>query len=913
MIQAKSLATLLLASTLLCPAWAQDDDETPPPSGKQGAGAAEYDKAVKDLKKVEGPWTLYQRKKDLLLELPEAKLGQLFCLQASFNTGIMADGLQAGFPAGDLFVEAYRFDRHDDNVWLVRPHLSHRWQDNDPLAKSAGRSFPDAVLASFPIEQKNPDKKLLLVNVTNLFNGDVIRLSEAVQATLGGPYMLDRSKSGPEVVKGFPENTVVRMSLYYASQGRGQGNSSIAELLGLAGGDQLEDPRSAPIKVSYNVWFRRDGGYVPRVGDPRVGYFTADYYDLSRFSADDRVQRVIARWNLKKKDPQAKVSEPVKPIVWWIDPSVPKEYRQACASGILGWNKAFEAIGFKDAIQVKFVADDDQDWDHTDGRHNVLRWTMSEDATYAVTLPRIDPISGEILSAGINVDANMLYAAFREKERLVNPSSAAFARSLDVLTRNDARDEALPTDAYLLNGDAALKAKAAKQKLSALGWSTLDCRYAEGLANANAFGWDALLASGKPPVSKEEYAKEFIEATVAHEAGHSFGLRHNFVASAVRTTAQLEDDKVTGARGITSSVMDYTPPNIAAIVKGGRNYYANGIGDYDLWAIQYGYSVFPGKSDTESEKPDLSKIAAQSGKPEYRFMTDEEADTFDPYVVRFDCAKDPLNFSEKLLQASQRILSYAVHQLPKSGESYGKRTQLIVTSLSRRYREGLSMARFVGGISASRNFKGDVGQRATLAPVAPEVQRQAMDLIARYCFSTSVQSLPNDVLQNLSLDVEGTVGTPGSPGWQAPLRSTLGTQANMLYSLLMSAATTQRIAENEVKFGNRKDAYTLKEHFDRMTSAVFSEARAGKSVEPLRRDLQRFAANALMVQAGAPAGAVNEDVRMLASAKLRQLSGMMGSAATAKKTAADAMTRLHFGETKAIIDRFLSRTNVITR
>lgn len=887
----------------------QDDDEPAPPAGKQAAGAAEYEKAVKDLKKVEGPFTLYQRKKDLLLELPEDKLGKLFCLEANFNTGVMADGLQAGFPAGDLAVDVFRFERHDEAVWLVRPHLGHRWSDDDPLALSAERSFPDAILGTFNIEQKNPDKKLLLINVTNLFYGDAMRLGEAVQTLLGGPYMVDRAKSGPDSVKGFPENTVVRMSLHYVSQGRGE--NPLAALLGLSE-DHLEDGRSAPMKVTYNLWFRKDDGYRPRLADPRVGYFTSDYFDLSRFESDNRNEQVIARWNLKKKDPQAAKSEPVKPILWMIDPSVPKEYRQACADGILQWNRAFDAIGYKDAIQVKFVPDGDKEWDHADGRFNVLRWTMSEDATYAITLPRFDPITGQIMNASVSVDANILYAAFREKERLVNPGSAAYQRSLDVLSRNDARDAAVTPEAYMAYGDAYRQVLDMKRKMASIGWQADDCAYAVGLTHSAAFGWDALLASGKPAVSREQYAKELIRSIVAHEVGHSMGLRHNFIASTYLTTAQLADDKVTSARGLTASVMDYTPANVVAIVKGARNYYASCIGEYDLWAIKYGYQEFASASTPASERFFLSQIASQSGKSALRYMTDEEADGFDPYVVRFDCGKDPLAFSEAMLQATDRVMRYAITHLPRKGESYGKRTQMVLTSLTRRYREGMAMARFVGGIAANRNFKGDQAQGPTLAPVSPVQQRQAMRLIVADCFSQKAFALPQDVMMNLSMDVDASFGAPASAGWQAPLRNVLGQQASMLYSLLMSAASTQRIAENEYKWSGRKDAYTMSEHFATLMGAVFSEIGANKSVSPLRRDLQRFAANALITQAGAAPGGVNEDVRMLASDSLRRLSARIGG--QLKRTGGlDAITVVHLRDTKAAMDRFLARSVSVSR
>ncbi len=874
---------------------------------KRDPKALDYEKAVKDLTKVEGPFTLYQRKKDLLLELPESKLGEVFCLQASLNTGVTPFMLQAGFPVGDFVVEAYRFEKHDENVWLIRPHLSHRWEKDDPLAVASERSFPEAILASYRIEQSHPEKKLLLVNLTSLFHGDVLRLSEAVQMTLGGPYMLDRERTSPESVKGYPQNTVVRMNLHYLSQGRRMQGESLAQILGLIDKNQLEDDRSAPLKVTYNLWFREDSGYAPRLADPRVGYFTNDFYSLGRFGQDDRQERYIWRVHLRKKDPSAKLSEPVKPIVWHIDTSVPKAYRQACADGILLWNRAFEALGYRDAIRVQFVDDGDKDWDHADGRHNVLRWAMSEDATYAISMARTDPFTGEILNASVNVDANVLFAAFTEYERFSNPAAAQIERAIAVLTRNDARDAAVTPEEYLLHGESAVRAKGARKSLAKLGWARHECSAASGKAEHAAFAWTALAAANVRGMSKEEYAKEFLRDIVSHEIGHTLGLRHNFIGSTLLTTEELGDDRAIERQGISASVMDYTPVNVMAVLRGGKRLYTSRIGPYDVWAIKYGYMDVPGAKTPIGERHALSKVAALSGQPEFRFMTDEEVDGFDPFVARFDNARDPLRYSANVMEAARRIREYVIAKLPRPGEGYAKRTAMILGSMTRTMREGISAARFVGGLAGNRNFRGDVGQSPTLAPVNPNLQREAVRLVARNCLAATSARLPDDVLVNLSRDP-----SDATLNWTAPIRQIVGQQQNMLYAMLMSASTTSRIAENQLKWGSRPGAYGLDEHFATVLGVVFSEVGANKPIPALRRDLQRFSLNALMTQAGAAPGGVNEDVRMLASDSLRRLSARFGAQLKASK-GLDSLTVVHLRDAKDTMDRFLTRIQVTGR
>ncbi|HZH98102.1 MAG TPA: zinc-dependent metalloprotease, partial [Fimbriimonadaceae bacterium] len=686
-------------------------------------------------------------------------------------------------------MDAFRFEKKDDSLWLVRPNLTYRWDKDDPLSIASERSFPEAILSSFKIEQQHPDKKLYLLNVTRLFTGDVFRLSEIVGMVLGGPYMLDVEKTAPEKIKGFPDNSIVDMRLHYYSA-RGAQENPLLALLGI-GGNTLEDSRSAPIRVTYNMWFRKDTGYQPRLADPRVGYFTQDFYSVSKFFNEDRTQKYIYRFDLKKKDPTAAMSEPVKPIVWVIDPSIPPQYRDAVKEGVLRWNRAYEAIGFKNAVQV-IDAPNDPDYDHADGRYNVVRWTMSPDAGYAIAWTRNDPFTGETLNASVTFDANMLAYSMDEHQRVATPAAGVAKRSMDVLYRNPERK--LNDDQYLWSTDKEMAIQQVRDGMAKAGWHAHECMYGTGLAESASFGWNALLAGGGIKISKETYAKQFISDVISHEVGHCLGLRHNFIGSTNLSTSELADDNCTNENGISASVMDYVPVNVMAVLKGSGNFYTPTVGPYDKWAIRYGYTDVKGGSPL-GEKHELSRIASMSGQKGLAFLTDENADGWDPYAVRFDSAKDPIAYSGKMLAAAQRTRQYAITQLPKPGESYAKRTSLIIGSISQTFKQGRLAARFVGGIRSNRNFKADSGQRPTLAPVNAADQREAMRLITKHCLSAASFNLPADVLMNLSQDAEN------SPNWTAPLRDFIGNSQTMLVAQLMSAATTDRITENQFKWG----------------------------------------------------------------------------------------------------------------
>lgn len=897
---------LVLGVGVVTPAFSQDAKpaEAPKPQAgkeepkkeepKKDQKTLDYEKAVKDLKRIDGPFPLYLRRKEILLELPEDKLGKLFLMQATFHHGVLPMIVQAGEPINNI--DIFRFDRAEEAVYLVRPNTRYRWSEDNSLRTSAERSMPEAILASYRIEQTNPEKKLLLVNVTNLFMGDLFRINEMVGMLVGGAYQLDREKTSVETTKGFEKNTVLRMRKHYFSPRGAAEQNPLLALLGLSMANMLEDDRSVPLKVTYNVSWREETGYVPRFYDPRVGYFTQDFYSVDKFFLDNQTERLIYRWNLKKKDPKAAMSEPVKPIVWTLDPSIPEKYRPAVREGVLRWNKAFERLGFKNAVRVQDVPKDDADYDHADGRYNVIRWTMSEDAAYAVAQVRTDPLTGEILNAAVTFDASMLTYVLNEHVSYATPSSSTMMQCAhDVLIGNEPKG--VQPDRWIFEHEQVKAESLINQLLQKSGWRRKTCNHAMHLAADAGLKWAALKSmGGGMRISAETYAKEFIADVISHEVGHCLGLRHNFVASTQLTTEQLANDKLIDEKGITASVMDYTPTNVMAVLRGQGRFFAPTIGTYDKWAIEYGYREIPNVKKPMDEILELRKIASRSGLPGHAYLTDEDADAFDPFAVRFDNAKDPVNYAAREIEAARRAERYAIEQLPRPGENYTRRTQLIVASVTRRFRQGQQVARFVGGLSMNRNFRGDANERPTLTPVDAATQRQAMRLIASSLLAKDAFRFSPDVLNRMSLG-------PDANEWQAPVRTLLSSNQSGLVGLLLSAERTNRIAENAFKAGAK--GYGLDEHYGLVLGAVFSEVGKNESIAPVRRDLQRFTVNALISQAGAT-GSVNEDVRMIASDSLRRLSARFGQQLQ-NGVKLDGMSRLHLRDTKANIDRFLAR------
>jgi hypothetical protein len=895
----RPLAALLVLNLLATPVLAQDDEDMDPPGQeKVEPDAKKYEEAIKDAKKYEGAFTLYVRKSELLLELPEANLDRLFLAQATLYSGFGPMDGQAGNPLSEGPVDVFKFVRKDERILLVRPNTKHRWDKDDPLATASERTFPEAILAMYRIEQKHPEKKLLLVNLTSFFQGTVFDLPKVVAAGAGGPASPDRELSDLDTIKNRGDMTVVRMNMHYRSQGGGEFDDILAAF-GLEMPSHLEDKKSIPFKLTYTLWYRDEKDYMPRLSDDRVGYFTQDFFSVSRFDKVERTERYITRFDLRKKDPFAGVSEPVEPIVWYIDSSVPKKYRPGVRAGILAWNEAFEKIGFKDAIVVKDGPENDPDWDHADGTHNVVRWNMSEDAAYAVAFFRVDPLSGRVMNAAVSVDANYPTAMLNEYNYTVRQASVAARAALSekVLLRSGA-DELDPLH-MLVNG-LDPKVEAARRALESQGWSRGRCEYAKELAQSSTMAWAILKANGSK-VSEEDFMFQFMADLVMHEVGHCLGLRHNFAGSTNLTVLDLLNDAKVKQSGLSASVMDYTPVNTPAVLRGNGVFFNAGPGPYDKWAIEYGYSPSNAKSPDE-ERTFLGLIARRSGEPGHTYLTDEDADGMNPLAVRFDLASDTLEWIKTDLKGNGIVRNYAINGLVKEGEDYSLRTRIILATYLRNGRSALTATRFVGGVEMRRMHKGDVGEKPTLAPVDPKRQRQAMKLIIENVLMTDRVSLSADVMTRMNMDpMDGEGGN-----WNAPLRAIIGGNQIAVLSALMSANKIDDILENDFKMEGQADRYTVSEHFNWMFAAVFKEVGQNKNITSMRRDLQRFMVNGLILQAGAPSRAIADDVRVVCSQGLARLKVRFDEQAKNSK-GLDEMTVLHLKDMSASIDRFQKR------
>ncbi len=827
------------------------------------------DEVVKDFEKLDGLFTLYRKKeagKDTLyMAIREEQLNKLYFLQATISEGIPTFFMAAGTPINDI---VFKFVRRDEQILLVEPNLRFYADPKKPIARSVQRSFADAYLEAFKIEAKDKEGKTFLIDVSNFFRSDVVQIQQLASAAAGGNYTIDREKTAYLAVKAFPNNIFVQTAYHFAG-GQQRGGGLAGLLPGLTGSAELADPRSLPITVNYNLWeLPVNNGYRPRLFDPRVGYFYTEYLD---FTTDQPQQekRYILRWKLEKADPNAPLSPPKEPIVFWLDNAIPEEYRDAIREGILEWNKAFEKIGIKDAIVVKQMPDD-ADWDHADMRYNVVRWVSSPNNGYAVALFRVNPITGQILNASITIDGNMARIT-----RLI------YQRDIDPL--------------------AAFREAEAWEK----GYVHYDprvCTLAEGSMFRAWMGYLMmnLLAPRRNATrtTEDQFVKDYLRSVTMHEMGHILGLRHNFVASCYHSLDELANGTLVRQSGVVASVMEYDPFNQMALHAPNTVYWNPTIGPYDYWAIEYGYRDF-GVATPEAEKPYLNAIARRNTEPGLAFETDEYADRFDPYVTRFDLGRDPIAYWELTLKDTDELLKALPGRVPRPGESYYEFTRYFFSVLANYSQASVQLSRFIGALQIRRNFRDDPNAQPPLKPIDGATQRRALNLLVKYIFSERAFNLPKSYYDKLAPN-PARGGGPIPP--DAPVRDFVSNIQRLTLTRLLAPDTLRRIVNNEFKQGDSKDTFTLAEMFRTLQDAIWSEAPSGKPVNALRRLLQR-AYLQQMTDMLVKSSAAPDDAKMLARYHLRRLHAQLKQALPKVQ---DDYTRAHYSEAIDTIEKALN-------
>jgi len=692
-------------------------------------------------------------------------------------------------------------------------------------------------------------------------------------------FTFARDKSTWASVKGFKDNIELQVAATYASAGK-------------ISFDTVPDSRGVTINVHYSISKLPQTGYQPRLADDRVGYFLTVVKDYTTSVEQDRFIRYINRWDLRKAEPKAAQSPPKRPLVFWLEKTIPFEYRKPIREGILEWNKAFEKAGLLNAIEVR-QQPDDAEWDPEDIHYNTFRW-ITASAGFAMGPSRVNPTTGEILDADIIFDADFLQ--YWKEGYEVNTPEGVGARTGGLLD---------PPGPHRQSPGLPPQRR---------GHRSCCCRLAEGMARQFAFG-AAVLAPADKPATKEDLKRllmQGIKEAAMHEVGHTLGLRHNFKGSAFLTMDEINDTGKAAQVGLAASVMDYLPANFSPKGHKQGDYFSPTIGPYDYWAIEYGYKPLAG--DTKAELPELEKIARRCAEPALQYATDEDTQSIDPDPLsnRFDLGKDPVEFARRRVELVGQLWPDLVKRMTAEGQGY-ERVRRAFNILLSEYGSAMRFtARFVGGVYVHRDHRGDPGARPPFVVVDAKKQREAMEMLQQHVFAENAFEFPPELLNHLAPSMWSHWGMQEKDRPDYPIHEVILAWQDRVLSQLLSSVTLQRLVDSELKVPADQDAFTAAELLERLTSAVFRETEkldGGKytnrkpAIGALRRSLQRCYLDRLTALALGNVAAP-EDCRTIARTELEALEARIRRV-LAGKAQLDPYSAAHLKDAAARIRKTL--------
>jgi hypothetical protein len=370
-------------------------DQAPaaPGQGRGGRGnqPRPYAQVItKEARTDDGIFKVHRINDQIFYEIPKAQLGKDFLWVTQIKrTSVGAGQGWGGQPVGSRVV---RWELSGNRVLLREVDYSVVADPTEPIARAVANATNPPIVRAFNVAafSPGPTEGDPVIEVTPLFLTDVPEFS--ARGAIGGRGM-DAQRTFLEKIVSFPENINVEVNQTFTGGAAAAADPGGAARGGLRG-------NSATVVTSHSMVKLPETPMKPRLFDERVGYFTRSLYDYGRGDHRAMQRTFITRYRLEKKDPNAEVSEPVKPIVYYVDPATPAKFVSYVKKGIEDWQPAFEAAGFRNAIVAREAPKDDPDWSAEDARYSVLRWLPS--TTENAQGPHIhDPRSGEILEADI--------------------------------------------------------------------------------------------------------------------------------------------------------------------------------------------------------------------------------------------------------------------------------------------------------------------------------------------------------------------------------------------------------------------------------------------------------------------------------------------------------------------------------
>lgn len=734
-----------------------------------------------------GLFDFYQDTKtgETLMLLDESQLDTPFLHFAQTIDGLADAGHFRGGYRGEKIIE---FRRYFDRVDIITKTSRYQFDESNPLSRAKDANISEAVLASLKIEKVEDGQIALKV--------DKLFLSEALHKV--SPWARTGDKKAKKRFKVGKLNS--KKSRILSKRAYDNNVDLVVDYVfnnpnpSVYGSKAVSDPRSVSIKLQHSFIELPKEEFTPRYEDARIGYFGTQY-DQMTSSSWAPYKDVINRWNLVKKDPSAAISEPVEPIVWWIENTTPLEWRDTISEATLAWNSSFEKAGFKNAIQVK-IQPDDATWDAADINYNVLRWTSSPKPRFGGYGPSLaNPLTGEMLGADI-----MLEFIFMKNRWIYTSLYSQGAASVGFSDFEESMSQA-PDANNVLNCSAGHEL----QQGFLLG---------QTMSNGNDIENKAVL-------------KEGLRHLILHEVGHTLGLNHNMKASIMWDEKEIHDKSLT--QGIlTGSVMDYAPINVAPKGTTQGDYFQTEAGPYDDWAINYGYST--ALENPELEAARLAKILSRSSEKGLAFGNDADdmrapGRHIDPRIMTGDLSSNPVAYASDRMRLIQGLLSELKDKALVEGQSH---QQLLVSanSLFGQYkRQADVISRQIGGVYVERNVvDSNNSQSLPYTPVPKENQEAAMQALTSYVFAGDTLTAMQPLYSYMQHQRRGFNHYSKNEDPKAH-DMILNMQKSVLNQLLHKNVL-KRISDTSL-YGND---YALTAVMSDLTSAIFVESKKSSSI-----------------------------------------------------------------------------------